>query len=374
MGAAAGVIETAHADWSEEEVVQQLLPIYVKQPEKCLRVHNALVQLVMLEKERLLSAKNGSAHIERRRVEDEMKHEQLATQEVKEKLLLAKKERLEREIEKRCKISLRDRTNIAGESSSVKRISEDVAQVISALRADPTSFLPHVQNHLNSFVDEFSYKDPFNRPNTTIRTQDGRRAVLECMQYLQSADPTLPIAANRCLENAAVEYASGIATAVKQTNVSLGDAVKKHGHWRGVVGQTVSYGNDDIIAIVLSLLIDDGSADRSHRQSIFEPQYLQVGAALTKHDQQGYCCVIHYATAIVDWSTQQTDDTIASFSRWNKNSPEHNEDLFRKVLSSIPNDGIEKEVHELLEPKGNGNLIYRHKSRLTTFYGSQVQL
>ena len=42
MGAAAGVLETADKDWSEEEAVQKLLPHYVKQPEKCLRVHNAV--------------------------------------------------------------------------------------------------------------------------------------------------------------------------------------------------------------------------------------------------------------------------------------------------------------------------------------------
>ena len=42
MGAAASVLETTGNDWSEEEVVQQLLPHYMKQPEKCLRVHNAV--------------------------------------------------------------------------------------------------------------------------------------------------------------------------------------------------------------------------------------------------------------------------------------------------------------------------------------------
>lgn len=61
MGAAASV--TNGGDWAEEDVVRMLLPHYILQPEKCLRVHNALVELVMLEKERQLTAKKKTLSV-----------------------------------------------------------------------------------------------------------------------------------------------------------------------------------------------------------------------------------------------------------------------------------------------------------------------
>lgn len=346
MGAAASIEQ---ADWTEEEVVQILLPHYMKQPEKCLRVHNALVQLVMLEKDRMLSAKyQQQAGLVG---ESARSHQEQHRELERQKQLLAKKEQLEQEIiEKRKNILNKEQER--ADFRGIQRFSSDIAGVINMVRTEPTRLIPYAHEHLSTFKDDYSFRDPLNRPNTTISTKEGRKAVVECIQFLQMVSPTVPIVPNRCLENAACDFAQMLASAIKTPVISIGDHINKHGNWRGAIGQSVSYGNIDAIAIVLSLLIDDGSLHRGHRQSIFDPKFLQLGAALTKHNNDGYCCVIEYATSVLDWSTQQREHVVVSFSR-SARSQGHDEELFRKVLFSIPNDTINQEVEGLLNQQGN---------------------
>ena len=104
MGAAASIEQE---NWSEEDIVHKLLPHYVKHPEKCLRVHNALVQLVMLEKNRQLSIK---LHEQDGALKDDnmLSRHQDEKDIEKERQLLAKKEQLEQEIIKKKKESLKD--------------------------------------------------------------------------------------------------------------------------------------------------------------------------------------------------------------------------------------------------------------------------
>jgi uncharacterized protein YkwD len=351
MGAAAGI---AQAEWSEEDLVHSLLPHYLAQPEKCLRVHTALVQLVMLEKDRMLKQQQQEKQQEKQQQQQQQHQPSVADQQEKERerQLLAKKEQLEAEIAKKRKNSLKKQAEAlaaADGGGGVRAFSMSIAQAINMVRTEPGSMIPYAQEHLNSFKDEYSFKDPLNRPNTTMCTKEGRSAVVECMQFLREAGCVPPLAPNRCLEESACEYAKMLTAGAALP--AIGDHISRHGNWRGAIGQTVSYGNMDAMAIVLSLLIDDGSPDRGHRESIFDPKFLQLGAGLVKHDTNGYCCVIEYATTVLDWSSQQREDTIVSFSRSVKD-PAHDEELFQKVLFSIPNDSIEPEVEDLLGQRG----------------------
>ena len=364
MGAAASIEQ----DWSEEEVVQLLLPHYVRQPEKCLRVHNALVQLVMLEKERMLSQRPDSATTRLKgkgETSRSRRNSFIEQEKERERALLAKKEQLEQEIEKKRKNSLNKQveawdsthpSRYCAGSRPVGRFSRDIVNVLNMVRTDPPSLIPYAEEHLNSFLDEYSYKDPFNRPNTSISTKEGRRAITECIQFLRETSAVPPVEQNLCLENAACEYAEILIGCIDVTAPPIGEHIRKYGNWRGSIGQTISYGNKDAISIILSLVIDDGSTDKGHRKSVFDPNFLQVGAAFAEHEQQKTCCVIEFANTVLDWSTQQQDDTIVSFST-SIRDPDHDESLFRKVLLSIPNDNIMEEVEELLSTKGKLRLI-----------------
>lgn len=350
MGAAAGVLAATDGDWSEEQVIQQLLPHYVKQPEKCLRVHNALVQLVMLEKDRQLSMKKET-EVSARHAEREGGAHRRSQELEREKQLLAKKQELENELNRR-KASLKQQGGgVVPADGEVQRMSGDLVRVINMARANPSSMVPYAEEHLKSFVDEYSYEDPLNRPNTLISTQEGRKGVMDCITFLQAASAVGQVEPNLCLENVASEYAHQTMSNAQFRPPAIGDLINKQGRWRGSIGQTVSYGNKDPFAIVLALLIDDGSVDKGHRRSIFDEKFLQVGAVLTKHDPDGYCCVIEYATAVFSWDTQQVDDVNISFSQWTRDYSQ-NEELFRKVVASIPNDNIEQEVDDLLRPRG----------------------
>jgi len=48
--------------------------------------------------------------------------------------------------------------------------------------------------------------------------------------------------------------------------------------------------------IVISLLIDDGVADRGHRQTLLDPEFRVLGAALGTHASYRSMCVLTFAS------------------------------------------------------------------------------
>ena len=64
------------------------------------------------------------------------------------------------------------------------------------------------------------------------------------------------------------------------------------------VGENCSYGYDNAIDIVLSLLIDDGISDMGHRKNILSDQFNSVGVAIRPHKSYRVNCVIDFGRQI----------------------------------------------------------------------------
>lgn len=311
MGSAASISDTANAlsiqNASKEDIVNILLPHYLNNPEKCAELHAIL--------------------IERAKIEKKMKHT--------EQTSLKKKD--------------------AAPLNEIVKFSQDVVDALNMLRLNPKSYIPLAEEHLASFVDDLHFKDKLGRDNLRIRTREGKSAVLECIEYLKVVEPLPPIVANLDLEKAAYEHVEDLSTNNQLSHTgndgsSTQDRIEKHVHWRGSIGETIDCGNLDAHNIILSTLIDDGTASRGHRASIMNPEFLVVGAALGNHATYSYCCVMDFATKVLNWSDIQTEDVVVTANSSIKN--EDNEvvqsDMFKKVLISIPVDNIIEDVEEML--------------------------
>ncbi len=60
------------------------------------------------------------------------------------------------------------------------------------------------------------------------------------------------------------------------------------------MGECISYGMNDGLAVVLQLLIDDGVPSLGHRYICFTKGYTSVGISLKKHQKYGVNCVLDF--------------------------------------------------------------------------------
>jgi hypothetical protein len=73
----------------------------------------------------------------------------------------------------------------------------------------------------------------------------------------------------------------------------------KRGQWTGRAGENISYGYADARTIVVTLIVDQGVASRSHRHNIFCRDFKVAGAACGPHPRYGTMCVIDFAGGFV---------------------------------------------------------------------------
>lgn len=71
--------------------------------------------------------------------------------------------------------------------------------------------------------------------------------------------------------------------------------VRNYSNAKGLIAENCSYGHDQALDIVMSLLIDDGIPSLGHRKNILEPKYRWVGIAIEPHQGYEVNCVMDFA-------------------------------------------------------------------------------
>jgi uncharacterized protein YkwD len=228
--------------------------------------------------------------------------------------------------------------------------TEDIVLALNNVRLNPKSFIPIAEAHLESFSDETHYKDKNGRENMKIRTREGKTAVLECIEFLKTAEPVRAITANLFLQGSAMDHVEDLSANNTLSHSSTnGDAlqqrIEKHGTWRGTIGEIIDCGNNTAENIVLMQLIDDGTPSRGHRLNCLNPDFLQVGAAINAHPNFQFCCVVDFATNVLDWGDVQKEDVTVETSTPNKADQSAE---FRRVLHTIPMENVIQEIESML--------------------------
>jgi uncharacterized protein YkwD len=228
--------------------------------------------------------------------------------------------------------------------------TSDMVLALNSVRLNPKSFIPIAEAHLESFSDATHYKDKNGRENMKIRTREGKAAVLECIEFLKTAEPVRAINANLFLQGSAMDHVEDLSTNNTLSHSSSnGDAlqqrIENHGTWRGTIGEIIDCGNNTAENIVLMQLIDDGTPSRGHRLNCLNPDFLQVGAAINAHPNFQFCCVVDFATNVLDWGDVQKDDVTVETSTAKKSEQSAE---FRRVLHTIPMDNVIQEIDSML--------------------------
>jgi uncharacterized protein YkwD len=178
---------------------------------------------------------------------------------------------------------------------SYAALEQEVVSEINLARTRPAEYATYLEA-LRSMYAGKEFRRP-GRPG--LLTEEGTGALDEAVKFMRAARPlpALAVSNGMCYgaRELVKEQAASGATGHKGADGSFCEQrTGRFGAWREPIGENLSYGDETARERVLTLLIDDGFANRGHRQRLLGAAYKVVGVACGDH-KLGALCVITLA-------------------------------------------------------------------------------
>ncbi len=104
----------------------------------------------------------------------------------------------------------RDEEKAVPPADNVAGNSIDLLSVINRVRSQPIDFIPDLQKHMDKFIDETIFQLKTEGKTINIRTNEGKAAVQEAIEFLKTCPSVAPITYSSLLEKAALDHVSDI--------------------------------------------------------------------------------------------------------------------------------------------------------------------
>lgn len=188
---------------------------------------------------------------------------------------------------------------VAVATQSPTALERAVLEETNLARTNPRAYAEHLESMLDWFRGSVMYR-PGN--NVGMRTQEGRRAVREAIDFLKRAKPAPPLAWSTGLWRAARDHArdqgpAGTTGHGGSDGSTMEERMNRYGQWQMAAAENIDYGQDEARHVVISLIVDDGVSNRGHRRTIFDANLRVAGVACGPHRTYRTMCVIDYAGA-----------------------------------------------------------------------------
>ncbi|HEV7893324.1 MAG TPA: CAP domain-containing protein [Pyrinomonadaceae bacterium] len=197
---------------------------------------------------------------------------------------------------------------------SYAALEQELISEINLARTRPSEYAAY----LEALRPMFAGKE-YRRPGkSALLTEEGAVPLEEAIKFLRAAKPLSPlsVATGMCSGARALvtEQSTSGATGHKGADGSFCEQrTERFGAWREPIGENLNYSDDSARERVFTLLIDDGVANRGHRQRILNPGYKVVGVACGQH-KLGSLCVITFAGGFTDKPAARAQSTPAQKS------------------------------------------------------------
>lgn len=183
-------------------------------------------------------------------------------------------------------------TNASSKTDAYVPLEQDMISEINLARTRPAEYAAYLEQ-LRPYFAGKEYRRP-GKP--ALITEEGTSALEEAIKYLRSVKPVPPLGLSTGMCAGARELvkdqsATG-ATGHKGSDGSFCEQrTQRFGTWAGNIGEDLNYSDDTARERVITLLIDDGIANRGHRVRLFDPTYNVVGVACGDHKLGGMCVI-----------------------------------------------------------------------------------
>ena len=141
---------------------------------------------------------------------------------------------------------------------------------------------------------------------TRIYTWEGKAAAEEAIQALKSQQSLNPLQLNIGLNKASQYHCDkqgiiGVTGHDSPDGKTMKDRILMYGTLGGsyMIGENIAYGSPTARRIIIELIIDDGVANRGHRDNIYEPSWTDVGFGWGYHKEYKIMCVMDFAKGYI---------------------------------------------------------------------------
>ena len=174
-------------------------------------------------------------------------------------------------------------------------ITKDFIKQHNHLRTNPTTFIEHLEKLLTLFKGDILYR----LGEIPIKTNDGKHAVEEAIEFLRKQEPVPELELCESLCSAAKDHcldigSKGLVTHDGTDNSNVSDRIERYGEWEITCAENIDFGNKTGLDCVISLLVDDGVCNRGHRMNLFNKRLTHFGLHLGTHKEYETCLVVDY--------------------------------------------------------------------------------
>jgi uncharacterized protein YkwD len=187
------------------------------------------------------------------------------------------------------------------DTSAWQRLARDIHAETNAVRRDPAAYAEHLERLLPRFEGQL-----LERPGRAhLRTEEGAAAFREAIAALRSRQPAEPLRLSKGLSAAAADHArdQGPVGGLEHRGTDGSDPARRanrYGRWVGAMAENIAYGENPAREVVIQLLVDDGVADRGHRDNLLDPKWAVEGVACGPHRRYQQMCVMDFAVKYVE--------------------------------------------------------------------------
>jgi uncharacterized protein YkwD len=190
-------------------------------------------------------------------------------------------------------------------------LERGIFQEINLARTRPAEYAGYLEK-LKPYFKGKMYQPP-GQP--ALVTEEGTSALEEAISALRGTSPLPPYAISKGMCMGALEHVrdqgpKGLMGHKGSDGSLCEERVGRYGAWQEAIGENLSYGKESARERVLTLLIDDGVANRGHRNRILNRDYKVVGVSCGDHSQLGTMCVITFAGSFAEKLTASAPASI----------------------------------------------------------------
>lgn len=188
------------------------------------------------------------------------------------------------------------------QAEAPEELGGQVLEEINLARAEPLAYADYIREWRKSFRGKL-----YQLPGTSLlrQTREGILALNEAIEFLNEQKPLPPLSWSPGLAAAAADL---IREQGKTGNTGhrggqgggMADRIKRHGTWKGQIGEDIAYVPNEPRLLVMQLIVDDGIPDRGHRKNLFNPRFKEAGVACGPHSRFGTMCVADFSASFTE--------------------------------------------------------------------------
>lgn len=192
-------------------------------------------------------------------------------------------------------------TPTPAQNIKLAKLEDEVFAELNLLRRNPKGYVKFVEDYLKTFDGKYFRTSA----GVALESFEGKKPVEEVIEILKQTEPLSEFKLADGLIKAASDHSQYLVKNNKTghlgTNGNLPqDRVAIYGTASNGVNENITYGVVTAREIVLTMLVDDGTASRNHRKNILNPNMKYVGLATGENKAAGLHCILDLAQTYFD--------------------------------------------------------------------------